>query len=205
MWSHLLLAGTILLLMSSCGSSKSIPVTQGNSTQAAPQQTSATSPLQQLHRQAKKGNPEAQFALGQAYDRGREVPLDQAEVVRWYRRAAEQSDTFSQFFLGNKYWEGSGISKNEQEAIRWWHKAAAQGFAPAQNSLGQALATGSKTLGQDKVQAYMWLALSAKQGDQEADQQRAILAKQLKKDQIEKAKLLIKQWKPQRAGVTIKQ
>jgi len=203
MWSHLILACTILLLMSSCGGSKSVPPAQDNQAQAVKQGAPTTSPAQQLRMQAEKGNVEAQFALAQAYDRGRDVPQDKTEAVRWYQLAAKRGDAFSQFYLGNKYWEGTGVSKNEKEAVRWWYSAAAQGFAPAQNSLGQALATGGKDVPQDKIQAYMWLTLSAKQGDQEADQQRNALSKQLKPAQLTKAQGLIKEWKPTRPRIVV--
>jgi len=196
MWGNLILTCALLFSMTACGSSPSVHPSAAAPSQLSKPPIGTESPIQQLRREAEKGNAEAQFVLAQAYDRGRGVPQDQAEAVRWYRQAAEQGDAFSQFILGNKYWKGSGISKNEQEAIRWWHNAAAQGYAPAQNSLGQALANGSKTVPQEKVQAYMWLTLSAKQGDQEADQQRTVLSKQLKQSQLKKAMALVKAWKP---------
>jgi len=180
-----------------------MPATQGKPIQAAQQGAVSVSPDQQLRRQAEKGHIEAQFALAQAYDRGRDVPMDKTEAVRWYQLAAKQGDAFSQFYLGNNYWEGTGIAKSEKEAVRWWHSAAAQGFAPAQNSLGKALATGGQDVPQDKIQAYMWLTLSAKQGDQEADQQRIALSKQLKPTQLAKAKWLIKDWKPARPQTVV--
>jgi hypothetical protein len=172
MTSRIIFACTMLLFMNSCGSSRSTPVTQDRPAQVAKQGAVPVSPIQQLHTQAEKGNVEAQFALAQAYDRGRDVPKDKTEAVRWYRRAAEQGDESSQFHLGNNYWEGIGILRSEREAVRWWQASAAQGFAPAQNSLGRVLASGGPGVPSDKVQAYLWLTLSAQQGDQEADQQR---------------------------------
>lgn len=88
------------------------------------------------------------------------------------------------------------MPKSEQAAVQWWQHAAAQGFAPAQSSLGRALVTGGQGIQPDKTQAYMWLSLSANQGDQEADQQRAVLVKQLKPNQLAQAKRLVKEWKP---------
>jgi len=203
MWSHLILACTILLLTSSCRGSNSVPAAQGQQALAIKPGGLTASPTQQLRMQAQKGNVEAQFALAQAYDRGRDVPQDKTEAVRWYQLAAKQGDAFSQFYLGNKYREGAGVPKNEKEAVRWWYSAAAQGFAPAQNSLGQALATGGKGVPQDKIQAYLWLTLSARQGDQEAEQQRAALSKQLTPAQLTKAKRLIKEWKPTRPRIVV--
>ena len=42
--------------------------------------------------EAEKGNAPAQFNLGLMYDNGRGVPKDEAEAVKWYRKAADQGD-----------------------------------------------------------------------------------------------------------------
>lgn len=203
MWNRITIACAILLSMNACGSTRSLPAPQDKATQVAEQEAAPVSAIQQLRMQAEKGNVEAQFTLAQAYDRGLDVPKDKEEAVRWYRRAAEQGDAFAQFALGNNYWDGTGIVKNEKEAVRWWHSGAAQGFAPAQNSLGEALASGNRGVPPDKIQAYVWLGLSAAQGNQEADQQRTVLSKQLKPDEVAKAKRLIKEWKPTRLRAVV--
>ncbi|MCH7566103.1 MAG: sel1 repeat family protein, partial [Nitrospirae bacterium] len=48
---------------------------------------------------AQQGNAEAQNNLGVMYSKGRGVPQDDAEAVRWYRRAAEQGNAAAQFGL----------------------------------------------------------------------------------------------------------
>ena len=159
--------------------------------------------MQRLRMQAERGNVEAQFALAQAYDRGRDVPKDKTEAVRWYRLAATQGDAFAQNALGDNYWEGTGVPKDDTQAVRWWQLAAAQGFAPAQHSLGKILSGGSQGVRSDKVHAYMWLALSAAQGDEEAGRQGDLLSKQLKPAEIMNAKKLLKQWKPSRASIMV--
>lgn len=194
MRSRIIIVCASVFLISACGGGRTVPATQGKQVSEMPAKGSAA--IQQLRAQAEKGNVEAQFALAQAYDRGRDVAVDKIEAVRWYTRAAEQGDAFSQYLLGNNSWNGTGLPKSEQEAVRWWQRAAAQGFAPAQSSLGRALVTGGQEVSPDKTQAYLWLALSAGQGDQEADQQRATLVKQLHPDQLAQAKRLVKEWKP---------
>jgi uncharacterized protein len=201
MWSWMVLAGTMLLLMNACGSSRPLSTAQDKPNQVVQQATGQVSPIQQLRTQAERGNVEAQFALAQAYDRGRDVPKDKIEAVRWYRLAAMQGDAFAQNALGDNYWEGTGVPKNDAEAARWWHLAATQGFAPAQHSLGKILSGGGQGVRSDKIQAYMWLALSAAQGDEEAGRQGGILSKLLKPAEMTNAKKLVKQWKPSRANV----
>ena len=190
-----------VFLISACAGGRTVPATQGKQvTTVSPKGDAA---IQPLRAQAERGNVEAQFALAQAYDRGRDVPVDEVEAVRWYARAAEQGDAFSQFVLGNNSWNGRGMPKSEQAAVWWWQRAAAQGFAPAQSSLGRALITGGQGVLPDKTHAYLWLALSAGQGDQEADQQRATLVKQLQPDQLAQAKRLVKEWKPARSRAVL--
>ena len=201
MWSWMVLACTMLLLMNACSSSRPLSTAQDKPIQVVQQAAGPVSPIQQLRTQAERGNVEAQFALAQAYDRGRDVPKDKIEAVRWYRLAALQGDAFAQNALGDNYWEGTGVPKNETEAARWWHLAATQGFAPAQHSLGKILSGGGQGVRSDKIQAYMWLALSAAQGDEEAGRQGGILSKLLKPAEMTNAKKLVKQWKPSRANV----
>jgi TPR repeat protein len=202
MWSWILVACTMLVLMNACGSAPPLPTTQDRSTQAAKQAARSGSSIQRLRMQAEGGNVEAQFALAQAYDRGRDVPKDKTEAVRWYRLAATQGDAFAQNALGDNYWEGTAVPKDDKESARWWRLAAAQGFAPAQHSLGKILSGGAQGIRSDKVQAYMWLALSAAQGDEEAGQQSTLLSRQLTPAEMTAAKKLVKQWKPSRASIT---
>ncbi len=203
MWSWIIITCTMLLLMNACGNSRPLPTAQDKPTQIAKQVVGPSSSIQRLRMQAERGNVEAQFALAQAYDRGRDVPKDKTEAVRWYRLAATQGDPFAQNALGDNYWEGTGVPKDDKEAAGWWRLAASQGFAPAQHSLGKILSGGGQGVRTDKTQAYMWLALSAAQGDEEASRQGNLLSKQLKPAEVTNAKKLVQQWKPTRARVTI--
>jgi TPR repeat protein len=191
----------MLVLLNACGNARPLRAAQDQPTHVALQAAGPVSPIQRLRLQAERGNVEAQFALAQAYERGRDVPKDKTEAIRWYLRAATQGDPFAQNALGDNYWEGTGVSKDDTEAVRWWRLAAAQGFAPAQHSLGKILAGGGQGIPTDKTQAYMWLALSAAQGDEEAGRQGKILSKLLKPAEMTNTKKLVKQWKPSRANV----
>ena len=202
MWSRMMVACTMLVSMNACGSAPPLPTTQDRSTQIAKQAAGSGSSIQRLRMQAERGNVEAQFALAQAYDRGRDVPKDKTEAVRWYRVAATQGDAFAQNALGDNYWEGTAVPKDDKEAVRWWRLAATQGFAPAQHNLGKILSGGGQGVPTDKTQAYMWLSVSAAQGDEEAGRQGKLLSKQLKPAEMTAAKKLVKQWKPSRASIT---
>lgn len=192
----------VSLFVASCGTSQPQPVSQEGPTQVSTRGSSVVS-VRTLHTLAEQGNAEAQFNLGLLYDRGRGLPKDKLEAVRWYRRSAMQGDTFAQNALGDNYWEGTGVPKDDSEAIWWWQLAADKGFAPAQHSLGKILAGGAQGVRADKPRAYMWLMLSAAQGDEEAGRQSEILLKQMKPTELLSAKKLINQWKPTRASMTV--
>jgi TPR repeat protein len=69
------------------------------------------------------------------YAKGQGVTPDQAEAVRWYRKAAEQGDADGQFNLGFMYAKGQGVTQDQAEAVRWYRKAAEQGDAVAKREL----------------------------------------------------------------------
>jgi TPR repeat protein len=61
------------------------------------------------------------------YYNGAGVPKNDAEAVKWYRRAADQGMADAQYNLGVMYVSGAGVPKNDAEAYFWWNLAAAQG------------------------------------------------------------------------------
>jgi uncharacterized protein len=115
--------------------------------------------LPSLRQAAEQGDAEAQFYLGVRYSRGRGVPSDRPEAVRWYRRAAEQGHARAQAQLGQK---SSGLA--DDEAVRWLRLAAEQGYARAQAGLGVRYRDGAG-VPQDHAEAVRWLRLAAEQGD----------------------------------------
>ena len=87
-----------------------------------------------LARPARGGNDAgAQNELGLAYAEGADVGKNEAEAVKWYRKAAEQGDAPAQYNLGVMYGEGRGVGKDEAEAAKWYRKAAEQGYPNAQS------------------------------------------------------------------------
>ncbi len=118
-----------------------------------------------LRRGAEQGDPEAQFHLGRAYQRGDGVPEDDAEGVAWYRRAAEQGYADAQFALGFVYSNGQGAPLDDAESVAWFLRAAEQGHDAAQWVLGVTYSWGRRGVPRDEVAAYMWLHLAVSQND----------------------------------------
>ena len=86
---------------------------------------------------AKAGDAESQFILGNMYDRGRGVPKDEKEAVKWYRKAAEQGYAKAQHQLGVMYDKGEGVPEDDVAAYAWFNIAAGNGEKNARESKEQ--------------------------------------------------------------------
>ncbi|QLB13377.1 hypothetical protein EV697_10384 [Bisgaardia hudsonensis] len=85
---------------------------------------------------AEKGDPEAQYNLGNLYVSGRGVEQDDKQAVAWYRKSVTKGFTKAQLNLGNMYALGRGVKQNYSLAVEWYEKAAKQGDSQAQHNLG---------------------------------------------------------------------
>ena len=108
--------------------------------------------------QAEKGDPVAQFGMGECYSSGMGVAEDLVEAVKWYRKAADQGYAQAQSTLGHCYLNGEGVAWDKVEAVKWFRKGADQGDALNQNNLGFCYAEG-KGVAKDEVEAYAYLNL----------------------------------------------
>ena len=129
--------------------------------------------------QARTGNAEAQFQLGQLYFGDETVKPDPDEAMKWLRRAASQGHPDAQFQLGRMYFRDGVVNPDPGEAMKWLQRAASQGHARARDLFEKVLAErgdpeaqfqwGRKHLcgtvvAQDRVGACMWLCRAANQG-----------------------------------------
>src|SRR5580765_2780486 len=80
-----------------------------------------------LLKNASKGDVNAQFMLGLAYEFGRGVAKDSTEAAHWYEKAANAGDPGAQTHLGNLYAEGNGVARDQALAIKWYLRAATRG------------------------------------------------------------------------------
>ena len=149
---------------------------------------------------AEQGNVDAQFNLGLMYEKGRGVPQDYAEAVKWYHLAAAQGDADAQVNLGAKYNYGLGVPQDYAEAIKWYHLAAAQGNASAQRDLGIMYAEGRGVI-KDYAQAHMWFSLAAARAPpgaarDAATSNRDTVEQLMTPAQVAEAQRLARQWKP---------
>ena len=138
---------------------------------------------------AKRGDTRAQEAIGRMYARGEGVPKNEAEAVRWFRRAnaeskalaaynrgdftaawrafrplAEKGQLLAQYVVGLMYANGQGVPRDYAQAMKWHRKAADQGEAKAQFSVGLMYFKGLGTK-RDYAEAFKWYRRAADQGD----------------------------------------
>jgi TPR repeat protein len=116
---------------------------------------------------AERGDANAQYNLGVCYAQGDGVAKDEAEAVKWWRKAAEHNDAEAQYYLGICYVHGNGVAKDEAEAVKWYRKAADQNNAEAQHDLGLCYAHGIG-VEKDEVEAVKWYRKAAGQGNPDA-------------------------------------
>ena len=98
------------------------------------------------------------------YHEGRGVTRDDAEAVKWLRKAAEHGNGAAQFDLGLMYNGGDGVTRDYAEAAKWFRMAAEQGHAGAQGWLGFAFGSGQGVT-RDYAEAAKWVRKAAEQGE----------------------------------------
>jgi len=77
-----------------------------------------------------------QYALGTAYQLGRDIVQNLEQAVYWLEKAAEQGHMKAQLYLGSALRSGRGVNKDMVKARYWFEKAEAQGSDFAADFLG---------------------------------------------------------------------
>jgi len=113
-------------------------------------------------RQAEAGDADAQYAVGEAYLKGRGPAVDPQEALKWFRRAARQGHPKALYRLGYMHLRGIGVRRDPARAFQLIRQAAEAGYSPAQYQLGRMYAAGLGT-GRDFDAALEWLEKAASQ------------------------------------------
>jgi len=96
---------------------------------AVPGQTDQIKALMVWQPDAEKGDMQAQYYVGEIYQRGLGAAPNYSRAAEWYRKAAEQGYVKAQMSLAYLYEKGLGVEKNPQQALRWYRKASGLGDA----------------------------------------------------------------------------
>jgi len=74
--------------------------------------------------EAKAGSAEAQYYVGQIYEKGLGLEPDYATAARWYEKAAQQGYSAAQINLGYLYEVGLGVDQDSTQALEWYRRAS---------------------------------------------------------------------------------
>jgi TPR repeat protein len=144
---------------------------------------------------AENGDAAAQCVLGEIYQQGLGgVAKDEAEAVKWYRKAADLNKPEAQYNLAGMYANGRGVTQDYAEAVKWWRKAAEQGYADAQSCLGVQYGTG-EGVPKNYVEAYKWRLLAAAQGEDTSKKAMVALENLMTPEQIAEGQKLAREFK----------
>ena len=78
------------------------------------------------------------YRPGNCYACGAGVPLDEAQAIKWWRKAAKQGQPSAEFSLGEAYITGyGGVKENKENAIKWIKSSAEHGHKSAQEVYGK--------------------------------------------------------------------
>lgn len=121
---------------------------------------------------AAKGDPDAQFNLGQAYKLGRGVPMDLKQAEAWYKKAADRGHVQASDNYGLVLFQDN----RREEAMPYIRASSARGEPRAQYVLGTAMFNGD-IAEKDWVRAYALMTRASAQGLPQASRSLATMDK----------------------------
>ena len=152
----IILAGATLL--PSGGAAAKVP-----SPQQATQKAAKDAAIQALTDKAAAGDVQSQVRLGLAYVTGDGVAHDDAEAVKWFRKAADQDDMLGERYLAEMYFKGRGVSVDNAEAAKWLRLAAGQDDPESEHNLAVMYLQGLG-VSRNGAEALKWMRKSADHG-----------------------------------------
>lgn len=137
----------------------------------------------------------AQYRLGNLYEKGSGVERDTLKAQALYEKAALQGNINAMHNLAVIYASNANDPTDNKNAFQWFEKAAELGVLDSQYNLGilNAKAIGTEV---NLEEAYKWFALASTNGDADAKEKTQEIAKLLSPEKLERAKALVKLWKP---------
>ncbi len=108
------------------------------------------------------GDVSAQLRLGVIYLTGDGVAKDDAEAVKWLRKAADQDSALAERYLAEMYFKGRGVPADHEEAAKWLRMAAEQGDAQSEYNLA-VLYTNGEGIPRNAKEAANWMRKAADQ------------------------------------------
>jgi len=151
---------------------------------------------QWFEKAATQGLVPAEYRLGTLYEKGLGVRRDSDQAMAWYRTAADHGNIRAMHNLGVLTAEGGDSGKpNYADAAQWFRKAAEYGVRDSQYNVAILLARG---LGvpQNLSLSYVWFAIAADQGDDDAGKKRDDVGARLNAADLAAAKAMVAAFHP---------
>ena len=109
--------------------------------------------------------------------------------------AARSGNADAEELIGVMYAMGLGVERDDIRAFEWYLRSAMKGHPGAQSGVGWYYEIGRGMPAPDLIRAYMWYVLSAIGGDPDAAISQEEVVKKMSSEQIEKAHILINDYK----------
>src|SRR5882762_5340089 len=131
--------------------------------QSSTQASAKQKVIADLKEMAAAGDVKSQVQLGLTFLTGDGVRKDDAEAVKWLRKAADQDNPVAERYLAEMYFKGRGVPADNAEAAKWLRLAAEQGDAQSEHNLA-VLYTQGLGVPRNVKEAVNWMHKSAEQG-----------------------------------------
>ena len=150
--------------------------------------------LPECKKSAEKGNAQAAFQIAVLYMNGQGVAKNDKESLVWLNKALEQGMSEASFLMGNIYANGGvGVDKDANKALTLLTPLAAKRHIPALMVMSNIYANGAAGE-KNLVEAYKFLSLANINNDKFIEAQLANMAKNMKPDELTKAKKSAQEW-----------
>jgi len=120
-----------------------------------------------------------------------------ADLEKDFTAKAKAGDAEAQYQLARLFFDANGVDQSDKKGEFWLRKAAEQGHVEAQSDMGGMYATGL-IVRMNVIEADKWFILASKQGHGPGTRYMKDIEETMTPEQIEKAKLLAKEWTPKR-------
>ena len=117
------------------------------------------------------------------------------EAMKELLPAARSGNADAEELIGVMYAMGLGVKRDDVRAFEWYLRSAMKGHPGAQSGVGWYYEVGRGMPSPDLIRAYMWYVLSAIGGDPDAAISQEEVVKKMSLEQIEKAHILIDDYK----------
>lgn len=118
-----------------------------------------------------------------------------AEAMQALLPAARSGNAEAEELIGVMYAMGLGVERDDERAFDWYLRSSMKGHPGAQSGVGWYYEVGRGMPAPDLVRAYTWYVLSAIGGDPDAAISQEEVVKKMSAEQIEKAHILIDDYK----------